>query len=452
MLNSYDIRSTSKFNLSQYILSSLSEFWGCCGLVFVALGFLGISAHISSPFNFVGGIVYVCIGIYISLTYSSRLRKTFISNLPENSRVVLYKKSLIDIWLEPSEATRALVISSICGFLDPTERRALMLTLPSNCNYLNRQGLVHLLPPVLQNMFHLQEHEIPLILPPTQLPQLPTLTDQHNENEGGMVAPNALGLRLDINNNNNNNEVDVNVNVNNAIVLQQQQQQQQQQPQQPQQQMVGGLFGIGEDVDQPIADAVTRALKVRTSRAFDNCKKMMTDSFIEMTSSVDDESLGQIMWYGSLTTACSCILHAYTSHWRSTSGSRIHQIQRSLPLSVSRLLFQKEILWMTQTVTGSVCAVGTTALIAAGAWTVSRGQTSILGAIKGAVTEFKKNTYTISAWMYRKAASLAVLCVIFIAYRMRRKIGQVSWLYAIYFNRSLARLLQEQTHNTVNVR
>ena len=138
---------------------------------------------------------------------------------------------------------------------------------------------------------------------------------------------------------------------------------------------------------------------------------------------------------------------AYTSHLRSTSNN-VRHMHRSIPLSFSGLFFQKELLWMTQTVTGPICAVGATALITAGAWTVSRGQISVLSAIKGAVAEFKKNTYTISVWMYRRAASLAVLCVMFVAYRMRRRIGQVSWLYAIYFNRSLSRLLQEQSQNS----
>ena len=103
----------------------------------------------------------------------------------------------------------------------------------------------------------------------------------------------------------------------------------------------------------------------------------------------------------------------------------------------------KEFLRLTQTLSAPICAAGTTALIVAGGWAVSRGRTEVVGAARGAMKEFKKNSITVTAWLYRRARYVAFLCVFFVAYRMRRRVTQLSWLYAIYLNRSVSHLLQE---------
>jgi membrane-bound ClpP family serine protease len=64
-------------------------FFGC---ILIALGVIGIVGALSSPFSLVGGILYLTTGIFISLTYSSFLRQSFLKLLSPSTKALLFQR------------------------------------------------------------------------------------------------------------------------------------------------------------------------------------------------------------------------------------------------------------------------------------------------------------------------------------------------------------------------
>jgi hypothetical protein len=71
------------------IFTKIIPFFGC---ILVALGAIGIVGALSSPFSLVGGILYLTTGIFISLTYSSFLRQSFLKILSTSTKALLFER------------------------------------------------------------------------------------------------------------------------------------------------------------------------------------------------------------------------------------------------------------------------------------------------------------------------------------------------------------------------
>jgi hypothetical protein len=71
------------------IFTKIIPFFGC---ILVALGAIGIVGAFSSPFSLVGGMLYLTTGIFISLTYSSFLRQSFLKLLSPATKALLFER------------------------------------------------------------------------------------------------------------------------------------------------------------------------------------------------------------------------------------------------------------------------------------------------------------------------------------------------------------------------
>lgn len=62
------------------------------GLILAMLGGMGIISAFSSPFSLHGGLLYLLVGLAISLTYSASMRSCLLATIPVGFRSILYDK------------------------------------------------------------------------------------------------------------------------------------------------------------------------------------------------------------------------------------------------------------------------------------------------------------------------------------------------------------------------
>ena len=112
-------------------------------------------------------------------------------------------------------------------------------------------------------------------------------------------------------------------------------------------------------------------------------------------------------------------------------------------------LYEQQLLGLINGIATPVCASGTAVLIGAGCWSAIRGQTSIARVLRSIGMEVYSNVNSVSKFIYRRAISIALICVIFIAHRMRRKLSEMGLFYAIYLNKILTRYVESTRRSGV---
>lgn len=148
MKHEWDFPITS-FNFKRI---SLNNAIAAAGVLFAVLGSAGLFRTISSPFNPVGAFVYFITGSVIALTYSRNLRYMLVQNFSRETLSLLYEKSLIDLFLEPSPYLKAYTLLALAVILDPADVSELSHALPPACHIFRERGLVRFLPRPLQNL------------------------------------------------------------------------------------------------------------------------------------------------------------------------------------------------------------------------------------------------------------------------------------------------------------
>lgn len=130
-------------------------------------------------------IFHAFMGLVLLLLYSENARILLLRSLPRTLLIYLYQKSVIDILIEPSPLAKAYTLVALSGVLGNEDLRRLMDTLPRECDYLRRPGLIHMLPNMLQNMFN-----SPTLLEDLELEQAEILTQEGIVGEVTEAEPN----------------------------------------------------------------------------------------------------------------------------------------------------------------------------------------------------------------------------------------------------------------------
>lgn len=161
-------------------------------LLTVGLYRLGHSALHSAAFH-------ALMGLLLLLMYSESARLWLLRLLPRSLLVYLYRKSVLDVLIEPSPMTKAYMVVALSSVLGDEELQRLSNTLPRECDYMRRPGLIHLLPEVLQRMLHSATLQADLELEQAEevLAQENSLVGEVAEPDDGdfFVAPRFLGTR-----------------------------------------------------------------------------------------------------------------------------------------------------------------------------------------------------------------------------------------------------------------
>ena len=137
-------RNVNLKNLS----STISVDYALCstGIIFICLGMYRFFSLLASPENPFGALLYILIGLPLALTYSKHLRLMIIDLLSPKFKSLLYEKSLMEIFTQPSPYFRGLIVIGMSIFLEEYELTQLINSLPRNCHIFKRKGLIHLLP------------------------------------------------------------------------------------------------------------------------------------------------------------------------------------------------------------------------------------------------------------------------------------------------------------------
>ncbi len=149
-----------KFKDKELVLSNIGDIIGSTGLIFILFGFVGIMYLAFSPFNLIGAIIYISIGLKITLTYSNKLRNYFISLLPLSIKDLLYEKSLIEIFSEPSPIFKIFMLIGLNDILSKNEHNLLLDKLPPICK---TKGLFNILPHEFKVILNNNDQIVPLI-------------------------------------------------------------------------------------------------------------------------------------------------------------------------------------------------------------------------------------------------------------------------------------------------
>ena len=177
--------------LLDYCLTVLLSLLGGA-LLTVGLYRLGHSVLHSAAFH-------ALMGLLLLLMYSETARLWLLRLLPRSLLVYLYRKSVLDVLIEPSPMTKAYMVVALSSVLGDDELQRLSNTLPRECDYMRRPGLIHLLPEVLQRMLHSATLQSDLELEQAEevLAQENSLVGEVAEPDDGdfFVAPRFLGTR-----------------------------------------------------------------------------------------------------------------------------------------------------------------------------------------------------------------------------------------------------------------
>jgi len=127
--------------------STLSGF----GLLLISYGSYGIFHAIVSS-----ALFYFVLGVMLVLTFSQAVRKECLRRMPPVAAKYLYSASLLDLAVDTSSlahaAAHAVAALGVSSLLHREDISRLSRALPAEYAFLARPGLVHLLPPALQNM------------------------------------------------------------------------------------------------------------------------------------------------------------------------------------------------------------------------------------------------------------------------------------------------------------
>lgn len=123
----------------------------------VVLTFLGLLFFSTGAFRLCAGLLqssvfYLWVGGVLVLLHSETARLSLLRRLPRSVLVYLFKKSVLDILVDPSGMVKVYTIAALTSVLGEDDLRRLIDTLPRECDALRRPGLVHLLPSVVQRM------------------------------------------------------------------------------------------------------------------------------------------------------------------------------------------------------------------------------------------------------------------------------------------------------------
>lgn len=61
-------------------------------------------------------------------------------------------RSLIDILIEPAPFTKILAVFLVCNFVPESDTKLLIDSLPKDCAFIRRKGLVNILPPMVKSL------------------------------------------------------------------------------------------------------------------------------------------------------------------------------------------------------------------------------------------------------------------------------------------------------------
>ena len=99
-------------------------------------------------------LFHASLGLLLLLIYSDDARLLFLRQLPKSMLLYLYRKSLLDVLIEPSPALKAYTVVALSAVLSDDEVRRLTDSLPRECDYMRRPGLIHMLPSTLQRALY----------------------------------------------------------------------------------------------------------------------------------------------------------------------------------------------------------------------------------------------------------------------------------------------------------
>jgi len=138
-------------------LFSIDSAIACAGFVFALLGLSGLFRTLSSPFNPMGSLLYISIGLTLAISHSKYFRRVIISSFSKETLSLLYEKSLLDLFLEPSPYVKAYTLIGLAAVLDATELQELTAALPPSCTILKERGLVRFLPRPIQSFLLIED-------------------------------------------------------------------------------------------------------------------------------------------------------------------------------------------------------------------------------------------------------------------------------------------------------
>lgn len=131
----------------------------------VVLTLLGMLFFSTGAFRLGAGLLqssvfYLWVGGVLVLLHSETARLSLLRRLPRSVLVYLFKKSVLDILVDPSGMVKVYTLAALTSVLGEDDLRRLIDTLPRECDALRRPGLVHLLPPVVQRMLDVSSLQI----------------------------------------------------------------------------------------------------------------------------------------------------------------------------------------------------------------------------------------------------------------------------------------------------
>jgi len=124
-----------------------------------ALAFLGFLLFLVGLYRLGDAVAHsalfhASLGLVLLLIYSENARLYLLRLLPRSLLMYLYRKSLLDVLVEPSPALKACTVVALSAVLSDDELRRLAESLPRECDFVRRPGLVHLLPGTLHRALY----------------------------------------------------------------------------------------------------------------------------------------------------------------------------------------------------------------------------------------------------------------------------------------------------------
>ena len=124
-----------------------------------ALAFLGFLLFLVGVYRLGDAVAHsalfhASLGLVLLLIYSEHARLYLLRLLPRSLLIYLYRKSLLDVLVEPSPALKAYTVVALSAVLSDDELRRLAESLPRECDFVRRPGLVHLLPGTLHRALY----------------------------------------------------------------------------------------------------------------------------------------------------------------------------------------------------------------------------------------------------------------------------------------------------------